>query len=60
MNEREALRVILDCVDYTVGNCRPNEMVGAVLSPEVIELAREVLRRTLESEGTGEHDTDHD
>jgi hypothetical protein len=59
MNEREALQVILDCVDYTVGNCRPNEMVGAVLSQEVIELARAALQRTLESEGTGEHDTDH-
>lgn len=38
-----ALRVILDQVDYTSGACRPNEMVGAVLPKEIIEMARKAL-----------------
>ena len=39
-NCKTSLLVILDCVDYTRGNCRVNEMVGAVLPKEVIEQAR--------------------
>jgi len=38
-----ALRVLLDQVDYTAKACRPNEMVGAVLSREVIAMCREAL-----------------
>lgn len=38
-----ALGVLLDQVDYTAGACRLNEMVGAVLSKEVIELCRQRL-----------------
>ena len=40
---RQWLLVVLDCADYTAGNCRVNEMVGAVLPKEVIEQAREAL-----------------
>lgn len=39
----DSLRVVLDQVDYTAGNCRPNEMVSAVLSKEVIAEARSSL-----------------
>ena len=41
---KSILLVILDCVDYTAGNCRVNEMVGAVLPREVIERARQAVR----------------
>ena len=41
---RQALQTILDAVDYTVGNCRPNEMVGAVLPVELIKQAKESLQ----------------
>jgi len=37
------LQVVLDCVDYTAGNCRANEMVGAVLPAEIIEQAKNAL-----------------
>ncbi len=40
---RTCLTVVLDCVDYTAGNCRVNEMVGAVLPKEIIEQARNIL-----------------
>lgn len=40
MNCRDALATILDSVDYTAANCRPNEMVGAVLPKEMIVMAR--------------------
>lgn len=39
----EALRVILDQVDYTKDACSPTEMVGAVLSTEVIQICRDAL-----------------
>ena len=38
-----SLHVVLDAVDYTVPNCRVNEMVGAVLPQELIVMAREAL-----------------
>lgn len=41
---KSILLVILDCVDYTAGNCRANEMVGAVLPREVIERVRLAVR----------------
>ena len=43
MDCRTALTIVLDQVDYTAGNCRPNEMVGAVLPKEVIALARQAI-----------------
>ncbi len=43
---KAALNVVLDQVDYQKGNCRPNEHIGAVLSPTVIGLARNVLEET--------------
>lgn len=39
----EALRLILDQVDYTNGACGVTEMVGAVLPTVVIERARAAL-----------------
>ena len=44
------LHVVLDCADYTAGNCRVNEMVGAVLPKEVIEQARAALLTAEEQE----------
>ena len=38
-----ALLVLLDQVDYTAGNCSPTEMVAAVLSTDVIAIARDAL-----------------
>ena len=43
MSCKEALRVLLDQVDYTAGACRLVEMVGAVLPKEVIVLARAAI-----------------
>ena len=40
---RGALLLVLDQVDYTTGMCRLNDMVGAVLSSEVIAKAREAI-----------------
>jgi len=42
-NIRASLLSILDDVDYTVGNCRPNDMVGAALDRVIIANARKVL-----------------
>lgn len=42
---RSALLVVLDCVDYTSGNCSINEMVGAVLPKECIASARQAVRQ---------------
>lgn len=41
---RAALLTLLDQVDYMAGACSVTEMVGAVLSKEVIARAREALR----------------
>lgn len=38
-----ALQVLLDAIDYTSGNCRVNEMVGAVLPKELIEKAKAAI-----------------
>ena len=38
-----ALQLVLDQVDYINGNCRPNEMVGAVLSEDIIKKVRGAL-----------------
>ena len=42
--ERDALKtqlmVILDCIDYTAGNCRVNEPIGGVLSKEIINATK--------------------
>jgi hypothetical protein len=37
---KEALQLVLDQVDYTVGACSVTEMVGACLSKEVIIKAK--------------------
>lgn len=44
MDIKTALLTILSQIDYDAGNCRPNEMVGAVLPVEIIRLAREALK----------------
>lgn len=41
----EALRLILDQVDYVKGNCEPTELVAAVLTPQVIEICRDALSK---------------
>lgn len=50
MDCRTALLTLLDQVDYTTGNCRPNEMVGAVLDKRVIQLCREAAQKQLAAE----------
>lgn len=49
LKDRDALiaqlQVVLDCVDYTSGNCKPNEPVGGVLSKEVIKNAKSEIKR---------------
>jgi hypothetical protein len=37
---RAALALLLDNIDYEIGNCRPNEMVAAVLPREVLSIAK--------------------
>jgi hypothetical protein len=36
MTAREWLQVLLDQIDYERGACRPDEMVGACVSREVL------------------------
>ena len=36
-------RVLLDCVDYMAGNCKVNDMVGAVLDASVIRRIRAAI-----------------
>lgn len=38
--QRIALRLLLDAVDYQAGACRVNEMIGAVLPVEILERVR--------------------
>ena len=42
---KTSLMVLLDCVDYTMGNCRPNEPVGGVLPKEIILQAKEKIKQ---------------
>lgn len=44
MDAATALRVLLDQVDYTAGACRPNEMVGAVVSRELLQQCKDALK----------------
>ena len=46
MTVGEALRTILNAVDYTSGACGPTEMVAAVLPVELIERANKALEET--------------
>jgi hypothetical protein len=48
MDVESALRTLLDHVDYTAGNCAPNEMVGALVPAQVINLCREALKTAKE------------
>ena len=41
----EALRVLLDQVDYTSGACALNEPVGGVLPTEIIRKAKDALAK---------------
>jgi hypothetical protein len=41
---RTALLLLLDNIDYEAGNCRVNEMVGAVLPKEILRKAREAAK----------------
>ena len=40
---RRALLLLLDNIDYEVGNCRVNEMIGAVLPREVLRIAKRAV-----------------
>lgn len=42
------LSIMVDCCDYTAGACRPTEMVGAVLSKDILVSAKEVLKKRLD------------
>ena len=41
---RAALLLLLDNIDYEAGNCRVNEMIGAVLPKEILRKAREAAK----------------
>lgn len=43
---REALLLVLDQVDYTMGACRLTDMVGACLDHKIIAKARAILVET--------------
>lgn len=49
MDAREALLILLDHVDYEGGNCRPNDLVGAVLPVPVLRLAKLVAQKPAEN-----------
>ena len=58
MDCKTALLTILDQVDYVLGVCAPNEMVAAVLPPEVIALARKAIAdEEAAARGRGEEKT---
>lgn len=40
---RTALLLLLDNIDYSVGNCRPNEMIAAILPREILVVARRAV-----------------
>lgn len=44
-----ALQLIMDSVDYTDGNCAPNEMIAAILPVEIIRRARNALNKFITS-----------
>jgi len=46
MNCRDALALIMDCVDYTNHACKPTEMVGAVLPITAITHATTALAKS--------------
>lgn len=46
---KAALNVVLDQVDYTKGNCRQIDLVGAVLQRDIIDKAREALAQPTKS-----------
>ncbi len=52
MDCRTALLTLLDSMDYTVGNCRPNEMVGAVVPAEMIRMCREAAQQSRAADAT--------
>lgn len=41
---RTALLLLLDNIDYEAGNCRVNEMIGAILPLEILRKAREAAK----------------
>ena len=41
---RTALLLILDNIDYEAGNCRINEMIGAVLPKEMLRIAKSAVK----------------
>lgn len=45
LSHKEALKLLLDHVDYTAGACGITEMVGGVLPKEVIERCHESLKQ---------------
>lgn len=44
LSPEQALKLILDQVDYTVGACRLTDMVGAILDAKIIQTCRESLQ----------------
>ena len=46
MTVEQALKILLDNVDYTLGNCGITDMVGAVFDVRVITMARKALRES--------------
>lgn len=48
-NLLEAVLLLLDNVDYVLGNCAPTEMVGAVLPKEILIRVRRILDETRDS-----------
>lgn len=47
MNHREALLLLLDCIDYESGACRVNEPIGGVLPVEVLRRAKLAAQQQL-------------
>ena len=50
MNYKEALLLLLDCIDYESGACRANEPIGGVLPVEVLRLAKEAAQQSVQSD----------
>ena len=45
MDTKEALRLLLDHIDWEAGNCRINEMIGAILPHKILILAKDTIKQ---------------
>lgn len=45
MDVKTLLKTVLGSIDYTSGACRPNDMVGAALPKNILEMCKEAVKK---------------